>query len=330
MRTPSIRLAFSGALAALLLAPTLAPAQPRERHEPQPTPTIRQLQVAVTRPGGHERPRYLDPGDELELRIGESVRLQLVGTPVGGSAASVAVPARLAELAGKQTIEVSEVDERDGSALLTAVRTRETGPHEPSALVSWEISGAVERTHGVPKTGTISIEVLDRAGRRVGPGDDGDHDRGDHGRDDHDRGDHGRDDHDSGGPADLIAMLYQGILLRAPDPDGAAPRVRAIEEQGYPGLLAQARQIAESTESRVGVYDKGITNPQRLAALYRELLGREAGEVDHDVWSGQLRQLERGEIAGVVESILRTSEFTRSHPGHYYQRHDSHDDRDRH
>jgi hypothetical protein len=106
----------------------------------------------------------------------------------------------------------------------------------------------------------------------------------------------------------LTRMLYQAILLRDPDP-GAAGTVEAIANGGYNALVRAAVGMANSEESRVRLYDQGTTNEQRLAALYRNLLGLSTSQVDRSQYENDLRRLNDGEIAGVVADIVNSDRF---------------------
>ena len=73
--------------------------------------------------------------------------------------------------------------------------------------------------------------------------------------------------------------------------------------------LRQARQIAESRESEIDLYQKGTCNQQRLLALYKQLLGRESAQIDQSPWRAQLDHLGRGDIAEVADDLVGSREF---------------------
>lgn len=106
----------------------------------------------------------------------------------------------------------------------------------------------------------------------------------------------------------VIAALYRGTLLRDPDPGSAGARDE-IAQKGYEAVLRVAPGIANSEESRSRLYQNGVTNSQRLEALYRELLGLRRTDVSREQWSNDLAQLDRGNIAGVVETMVRSEQF---------------------
>ncbi len=108
----------------------------------------------------------------------------------------------------------------------------------------------------------------------------------------------------------LVAELYRGILLREPDARGLADYAELIYERGYPGAIDAAVDIARSEESRYAV-DRRAGDERRLAALYRHLLGLDPDEVGRDRWYDDLESLRDGDLAHVVDWIVRSDEFSR-------------------
>jgi len=107
---------------------------------------------------------------------------------------------------------------------------------------------------------------------------------------------------------DLTRVLYQGILMREPDPD-ASGTTNAIRDGGYSALVNAAVNIANSNESRVSISLKGVTPEQRLQAMYQSLLGLSPQQADPSTWSSDLRALHDGHIAQVAEGIVRSDRF---------------------
>lgn len=106
----------------------------------------------------------------------------------------------------------------------------------------------------------------------------------------------------------LTRMLYQAILLRDPD-SGAAGTIESIASGGYNALVQAAVGIANSEESRVRLYEQGTTNEQRLAALYRHLLGVSTSQIDRGQYNDDLQQLNSGRLALVVAEIVNSERF---------------------
>lgn len=108
---------------------------------------------------------------------------------------------------------------------------------------------------------------------------------------------------------DLTRALYQGILMREPDTD-ANGTIRSIQRGGYEALVDAAVNIADSDESRIRVYEReGVCNQQRLLAIYKNLLGLSASQISRSRWDADLRRLNNGDIAQVVEDIVRSDRF---------------------
>lgn len=108
---------------------------------------------------------------------------------------------------------------------------------------------------------------------------------------------------------ELTRALYQGILMREPDA-GARSTTEAIQRGDYDALVRAAVGIANSDESRIRVYERqGVCNEQRLLALYKNLLGLSAEQVDRRQWDADLKRMSGGEITRVVEDILRSERF---------------------
>lgn len=106
----------------------------------------------------------------------------------------------------------------------------------------------------------------------------------------------------------VVSSLYRAILLREPDA-AAAQRRDDIARHGYEAVVRHAVAIAESRESEIDVYGKGVCNQQRLLAMYQHLLGRQPSSIDQRLWRQQLDHLDRGDIAGVVEELVESRDF---------------------
>lgn len=107
---------------------------------------------------------------------------------------------------------------------------------------------------------------------------------------------------------DLTRALYQGILMRDPDP-GANGTIDSIRNGGYSSVVDAAVSIANSNESRFAIPSRGVTPDQRLEAMYRSLLGISRDQADPNAWRSDLRSLHDGHIAQVAEGIVRSDRF---------------------
>jgi hypothetical protein len=113
---------------------------------------------------------------------------------------------------------------------------------------------------------------------------------------------------------DLTNRLYQAILMRNLDETGARAHVDSIAKGGYPALIQVAERIAESDESRIGVYERdGVCNQQRLLSMYKNLLGLSASQIDREQWEEDLRRMNAGDIDAVVTGMVRSPRFQQLH-----------------
>lgn len=123
-----------------------------------------------------------------------------------------------------------------------------------------------------------------------------------------------RPDHNGGGAwsyeraRDLTRALYQGILMRDPDPD-ARGTIDSIRNGGYSALVDAAVSIANSNESRITIPGRGVGPVERLNALYQGLLGLNNTTADQSQWNRDFRAMRDGQIAQVVENIVRSDLF---------------------
>lgn len=113
---------------------------------------------------------------------------------------------------------------------------------------------------------------------------------------------------------DLTNRLYQAILMRDLDESGARVHVDSIARGGYPALIQVAERIADSDESRIGVYERdGVCNQQRLLSMYKNLLGLSANQIDREQWEEDLRRMNAGDIDAVVAGMVRSPRFQQLH-----------------
>lgn len=145
------RIATAAALAAgLFTAPAPATAQ---------EPAIAELRIAIQDMNTKQERGYLNPGDTLELRVGERVRLRMVAIPAAGNRAPRYPSARFSELAGGGRIALSQIDPRQGSAVLEAVSTEHPGNPGATTLVSYELLENLNIRKGL-REGTITVSVV--------------------------------------------------------------------------------------------------------------------------------------------------------------------------
>jgi hypothetical protein len=107
---------------------------------------------------------------------------------------------------------------------------------------------------------------------------------------------------------DITRALYQGILMRDLDP-GANGTVDSIRNGGYNAVVDAAVSIANSNESRVTIPGRGVGPVERLNAIYSSLLGLTNVTADQAQWNHDFRAMQSGQIAQVVERIVRSESF---------------------
>ena len=122
-----------------------------------------------------------------------------------------------------------------------------------------------------------------------------------------------RDNYGRDWATDITAALYQGILLREMDSSGGRDYSNRIRRGGYLAVVQIAQEIARSEESRVDIYERGVTNRQRLSALYEHLLDLDTEEVDDDAWSDDLRRINEGRLSDLVGDMVRSRRFRELH-----------------
>ena len=237
--------------------------------------TVDAVKIAVIDPRTNRELAVLDPGGTLTLPPDEERLLRLFEPPEQGRAERQAIPAEFGFGPVQTAIQIVSHSVTRGEAVVRLRRGANTSGGGGAALhVGYHIDDDVDLANENMRLGRVLVDIS------------------------------------SGGrsPDDIIAALYRGILLRAPD-QGAAARRDDIARTGYAGVLRQAREIAESRESEIDVYQRGACNQQRLLALYKELLGREAAQIDQRTWRAELQHLERGDVAEVVADIVESRDF---------------------
>lgn len=274
MRSTS-RTLYAAAVVALL-CPLLAPpaeAQSNSRSN------IGSVQILVREIGTRREIARINPGDTLSLPEGARVRLNMMALPAGSSA-NPRYPATEFTDVSRGGIRITRSNEENAAADLEIVATRNPNRVE---TIQYRITES-----WVPlnlRTGSFTVRVGPEGSIAGGVNWTADRAR------------------------DVTRVLYQGILMREPDA-GASGTTRAIQQGGFDALVRAAVGIANSDESRIRVYEReGVCNEQRLLALYRQFLGLSSQQIDRRQWDADLRRMSNGEIARVVEDLLRSDRF---------------------
>jgi hypothetical protein len=232
----------------------------------------------------------LNIAEPLDLGVGEEVVIQPV---LPGGRRDVFPRVRYSVSAGKNNIHIETV-RNNASALLVRGLRADHGRNGTSSLIKFELVDAVDRNRLRPKQrdGYISVRVLpqgfayDRTGAPVV---DPRYARIDERR-----------------AYRVVDALYQGILLRSPE-DAQTGRVREITEEGYSTIEQIAVDIAESEESR-RLYSQ-TSDEERLAAVYRHLLGLERHQIPRDEWARAMNAMRFRRLSEVVAQIVRDQDF---------------------
>ena len=278
---------YSTAIAgvAMLLAAALpwqAAAQSRAKAV---APVVRQLQFAIEAEVRTVDPLVIAPGEGFRIKPGQRLVIRAVGNARSNERTFPGV--RYFVVSGN---DISLDDARPNMGTV-AVDARASSRGE-NAVIGYEILGNTV-LDGVAREGQIEVQVdgpRANSAAAVAPAYDGTRDL-------------------SEGTANtLLRDLYRGILMREPDPAASSWRDK-IEVGGYNGLLEVARAIATSDESRISVYERGIGNEQRLAALYLHLLGRQPSQVARTDWDRGLQLLAARQYPELVTELLGQAGF---------------------
>jgi hypothetical protein len=270
------RTILPAAIVALLCLLTALPADAQSSNRPN----IGSVQILIRDIQTRQEIARINPGETVTLPEGARVRLNLMAIPTG-SARNPVYPATEFTDVSRGGVRITRSNEENAAADLEIVASR-----NPNRVET--IRYQVTETWVPANLRTGSFQV------RVGPA--GANTQGTY-------------SWSSDRARDLTRLLYQGILMREPDA-GASGTIDSIQRGGYDALVRAAVGIADSDESRIRVYEqKGVCNEQRLLALYKNLLGLTADQVDRRQWDADLRRMNSGEIARVVDDIVRSDRF---------------------
>ncbi|HEY9421927.1 MAG TPA: hypothetical protein VIW92_10980 [Thermoanaerobaculia bacterium] len=266
--------AFVALLCPLFVAPAPAPAEAQVRSRSN---NIGSVQILVREIGSRREIARLDPGDTLSLPEGARVRLNMMA--LSGRSGNPRYPATEFSDVSRGGIHITRTNEENAAADLEIVATR-----NPNRVETIRYRITEEWVPAGLRTGSFSI--------RVGP-----------------------EGSTSGTwtaqrSQEITRLLYQGILMREPDMNGARSTAQAIQQGGYDAVVRAAVGLANSDESRIRVYERqGVCNEQRLLALYKTFLGQSSSQIERRQWDAQLRSMNNGEMARVVEDLLRSDRF---------------------
>jgi hypothetical protein len=231
---------------------------------------------------------YVNPGEVLTLPPGARVRLRMQAV-YGGNRSERYPSTRFTEGKGSDAIYISGGDQEIGNARVEVA----SRPRNREEVIRYQI---LDRDLGIPAdlmNGSITVRV----------------------------GANGTSVYQppvnqppvvqpSGRDAEMVRALYRGILLRDPDPSGNASALDKLRREGRSAVRDIAIDLAESRESRYEVYDRtGVSQQQRLNALYENLLGLSGDSVDRDQYNDDFARLSRGDVVAVVDGMVRSERF---------------------
>ena len=284
------RTLHAAAVVALLCPLFAVPAEAQSQNRPN----IGSVQILIRDIATREEIARIDPGDTVTLPEGARVRINLMALPTG-SARGPLYPATEFTDTGKGGTRITRSSQENAAADLEVVATKNFNRVE---TIRYRVT-----EDWVPanlRTGSFSIRVAGDAVNAPGASTGG----------------------WSNAPGgawtgtwtgdqalQLTTALYQAILMRPLD-EGAAGTADVIRRDGFEGLVRAAVGIANSEESRSRIYqDRQVSNEQRLASIYRHLLGLEPSQVARSQWESDLSRMNNGQVGQVVEDLLRSDRF---------------------
>lgn len=261
------------------------PSQAAPQSAQATNPVVRQLQFAIEAEVRTVDPLVIAPGEGFRIKPGQRLVIRAVANARTNERTFPAV--RYFVVNGN---DISLDDARPNMGTV-AVDARASSRGQ-NAVIGYEILGHTA-VDGVAREGQIEVQIDGpRANAPAAAAPAYDESR----------------DLSEGTANTLLRDLYRGILMREPDP-AASPWRDKIEVGGYNGLVEVARAIAASEESRVSVYERGIGNEQRLAALYLHLLGRQQSQVARIDWDRGLQLLAARQYPELVTELIGQSGF---------------------
>lgn len=244
---------------------------------------------------GNQEIGEIPPGGSFDLPDGSKVRIimRVYAPGRGASSRPIYPPTTYSEgNPGRGGVRITATNEANANATLELVRLPKDAQRVRSELVRYQISDPEGRIPDNLERGSVTINVVPESVT----------------------GQTGSSTGSMGSTAarraeELTRVLYQAILLRDPD-QGARGTIDAIERGGYEALVREAVNIANSDESRFRLAEQsGMTPEKRLTALYKNLLGLDPGQADRNTWYNDLQQLGNGQIAQVVDELVRSDRF---------------------
>lgn len=275
------------AAAAVLLGSAFLSAQPAAAQTPD---TVRSVRIAIVDPSSGDELAVLNPDQEITLIPGEEVLVRTFEPIASRRSDRRTLAATFGFGPSPTALEVVSSTPERGEAL---IRLNDATPGQ-RLHIGYKLADRLTLANSGMQLGRILVRVAAPGSRSVTGAQSS-------------VGGIGLGQYST--PADaVINALYRGILLRDPDAGAAGARDELVRN-GYDAVRRVAGNIANSEESRYRLYDNGTTNVRRLEALYSNLLGWSRADVGRDRWDSDLAEINRGNIAGVVDAIVRSQQF---------------------
>lgn len=285
-------------VAALVLtaAASSLEAQTTRRQTPQvgqrPTTAPINIIALQSRVDQHRRVYGVNPAETIQLRPGERVRVDFVGTAITGNGNGVERPvnARFQLAAGRDQLDLVQ-----SGPHWFIVQAK--SPKDGVAQIAYEVTGNYDMKGGM-RTGRVTFKVDGAPVSNPGqnnPGQIGGRDRT--------RWDQAQT---------LNDRLWRAIVGQAPSGNAANADADYIYRMGYKGVMDVARTLAED----VGGQYNNLSQDRAvdiLGDLYRGLLRREGN--DNQLWDsdpgfrGNVEELRRRGYVAMVTGLVNSPEF---------------------
>ncbi|HKV09588.1 MAG TPA: hypothetical protein VJ725_15705 [Thermoanaerobaculia bacterium] len=248
------------------------------------------VRIVVKDLSNNEEIGEVNPGGSFDLPEGSKVRLimRLYASGQGGSSRPIYPRTQFTEgTPGRGGVRITATNEMNANATLEVMQLRDNASQrQRSELIRYQISDPEGRIPDRLERGSFIINVDNDSSWNQGQ------------------------DSTSRRAEELTRALYRGILMREPDEQGARSTIRDIQRGGYNALIKEAVDIANSDESRIRLYERdGVCNEKRLLSLYKNVLGVDSSRIDRRQWDADLRRMNNGELARVVEDMVRSDRF---------------------
>ncbi|HEV8238050.1 MAG TPA: phycobilisome rod-core linker polypeptide [Thermoanaerobaculia bacterium] len=277
---------LAAAAAVLLIGTALFAAQPLAA---QTTDTVRSVRIAIVDPSSGDELAVLDPDQEITLAPGEQVLVRTFEPVTTRRADRRPLAATFGFGPTPTALEVVNNSPERGEAL---IRLNDATPGQ-RLHIGYKLADRLKLANSGMQLGRILVRVAAPGSTSVTGASSS----------------AWTNTNQFSRPADaVVAALYRGILLREPD-SGAAGAIDDLARHGYDAVRRVAANIANSEESRTRMYDNGVSNVRRLEALYGHLLGWSRADAGRERWESDLAEIDRGNIAGVVDAIVRSQQF---------------------